>query len=268
MKNFAIQILISAFLLLSLASCDSHLVYEEGPAPELSVFYRDLNASQIPAIDFEMVRVNKQLNRTLTLRNTGKGVLKIGSINTDHAFFVVGKPSQNELKPGEACDVKISFKPNKWGTYSSNLSIISSDPAKRQTVFTVKGQSTQAPALKLGSITTPEGYNTVKFDFDGKGTKFLTEILTDDPDKAITDGATLHINATFSDGKSHDIIKKGRETEANKLFLSETGDRVSFNTAIRFGMSTFIDFKVYMVLESGEKTPTLEYRFERPADAN
>ncbi len=268
MKSISLNLLALLAILFNFSACDSHLVYENGQNPKLSVFYKDLNASEMPAIDFEMVRVNKQIERIIVLKNTGEGKLRIGSLNTDHAFFTVGKPSKNELSPGESCEAKVLFKPTKWGLYSSNLSIISSDPAQRQVVFTIKGQSTQAPGLSFGSITAPEGYNTVKFDFDGKGTKFLTEIATDDPDHAITKGASLYLTATFSDGKVHEIVKKGSGTEANGLMLSNKGDKVSFFTSMRFGMSTHIDFKLYMVLESGEKTPILEYRFIRPADAN
>ncbi|WP_020677382.1 S8 family serine peptidase [Geopsychrobacter electrodiphilus] len=99
-------------------------------------------------IDFASVAPLNSRSLSLLLKNGGGGSLVISGIDAsllDPAFSVVKDLcSGRSLSGGASCSVELGFAPQALGSYTSSLTVFSSDPAGSQTL-TLKGLGNNAP---------------------------------------------------------------------------------------------------------------------------
>ena len=65
----------------------------------------------------------KSAAKTITLKNTGTGVLKVNSISTS-AGFVETNTCVAALTAGESCEISVKFAPSVTGQIESSLMIV------------------------------------------------------------------------------------------------------------------------------------------------
>ncbi|NJO16773.1 MAG: choice-of-anchor D domain-containing protein [Thioploca sp.] len=114
-------------------------------------------------IDF--VQTNKLAKHTLTITNTGKGGLRIESLElADTSIFQINKDNcaNNVLIPAGSCTVTLQFQPPAAtiAAYQTQLQISSNDPQSPTTVD-LQGQSCSPNAIAHRSLTA----NPYRLDF-------------------------------------------------------------------------------------------------------
>ena len=110
--------------------------------------------------DFGQVTVDETASFTLTVGNSGSGVLEIGDIGQPAAPFAITDDgcANTNLAAGEECAIEVSFTPASTGAQQSSLSIASNDPEAARVVVKLSGTGVSAqPSLRI----SPE---TVRFD--------------------------------------------------------------------------------------------------------
>jgi len=110
--------------------------------------------------DFGRVTVDDTASFTLTVGNSGNGVLEIGAIGQPAAPFAITDDgcANTNLATGEECNIEVSFTPSSAGTKQSSLSIASNDPETARVVVKLSGTGVSAqPSLRI----SPE---RVRFD--------------------------------------------------------------------------------------------------------
>jgi uncharacterized repeat protein (TIGR01451 family) len=101
-----------------------------------------------PKLNMGIVRVGDRSRKSITLENTGTGVLTgtVGSLR--EPFFIVtdidskgkGGDSSFSLGPGQSRTVRVEFAPRRRCNYLTRLAITSSDPNRRRTRVSITGK--------------------------------------------------------------------------------------------------------------------------------
>ncbi|MGF1534449.1 MAG: DUF1573 domain-containing protein [Bernardetiaceae bacterium] len=258
-------------LVIALPACVS--VYDPGgePLAELEglsleiVVDEETGVGQVvfPTLDF-----GESFRAVFELRNTGTGALEIGAITTDHSAFVV---SEHERRIGsdEAITFSVTFKPEGFGDQRATLAFFSNDEDKPLFRVRLLGSSNAAP--RIGNtpslLTLPRGLNTEDLgDGDSFATLFYHEFDLNDPAQVITDEVELVIKGRFSNGTSGTIIKTKQGNEIERLTIAN--GKMSYYLVIRFGVSTRVDFDIFLRFPDGRVTETTSYPLVRPDGAN
>ncbi|PID87781.1 MAG: hypothetical protein CSB06_03880, partial [Bacteroidia bacterium] len=96
------------------------------------------------SLDFASVKVGKTAQKTITIKNTGEGALRISKIVSNKAVFTVS-PATLEVAAGASAKVTVSFKPTAAGAQSATISF--TDNAGNHTVA-VKGKGDKPNAIE------------------------------------------------------------------------------------------------------------------------
>jgi len=102
--------------------------------------------------DFGRITVDSSARFTLTVGNSGDGVLEIGKIGQPAAPFTIDDDncSDTSLDPGDECGIEVVFSPTGTGVQQSSLSIASNDPERARVVVKLSGIGISAqPSLRV-----------------------------------------------------------------------------------------------------------------------
>jgi sugar lactone lactonase YvrE len=96
---------------------------------------------ETPLRDFEVVKVRHVRAMTLSLANTGLGVLtgKVDTSGLKPPFSVLSGKGRFKIKYGESHRAKIKFAPRSKGPFSGRITVTSNDPNNQSVTVTVQG---------------------------------------------------------------------------------------------------------------------------------
>jgi PKD repeat protein len=106
------------------------------------------------SLDFGTLNIGDYTWSTISISNTGTGILKIGTITDLPRPFRIhtDECSGKWLDPSQSCAVVVEFAPEVDGTYSYVLTVPSNDRDSRNTTVTLQGVS-NAPTALGGNVT-------------------------------------------------------------------------------------------------------------------
>lgn len=91
-------------------------------------------------LEFDNIEVGSRVARTLTIRNEGRGFLKITDVTSDLPGLSVSQEAF-EVPPGESYDLTITVTPTAEGAFSGSLTIVSNDPDRNTIVLPLSGSA-------------------------------------------------------------------------------------------------------------------------------
>lgn len=91
--------------------------------------------SSTELLNFNGVKVTQTKTETITITNSGEGVLNVTSASTSPQVFTVSSEVPFSVNPGESADVSITFAPTEVTTYSGSVTFNSN--ATNNSTFTV-----------------------------------------------------------------------------------------------------------------------------------
>lgn len=274
-----LSMLVLSFLMMTvLSSCDKGFLAPEQETSTFEILVKENERRSSPldtaAVEFPKTRVNDESSQTFTIKNTGEHPLRLGNITTDQAYFQVIEPEISVIEAGESADFEVKFLPGNWGEYYATVGFFTDAQDGQAYNFEVVGTGTLAPELTTDNMETetPDGLNTVPFnDFDGNGTLFSFNIPIDDPNASIDENTRLFIDGKFSNGTEASLIHTATDEGTKRLIFNRTEGStevvMNFQIALRFGVSTHVDFKLQLEVQNGELSNPIEFRFRRPPGA-
>lgn len=118
-------------------------------------------------IDFENVEISQTAQRTVTIRNTGGGILEnlAVSVEGSNLVFPAGSLSTNSLAPNATTTFTIGFSPTATGTQNATLHIDSNDSSNSRfsVGLTGTGVSPEISVEEPVSTTLIDGSSTRNF---------------------------------------------------------------------------------------------------------
>ncbi len=141
-------------------------------------------------------------SQTVTLTNTGKGSLAIGSISAS-ANFAVSNTCGKSLAVGATCDLNVSFEPSAQGNMSGLITIADSATPKPQvievlgvgTVVELTPQSLNFGDQKVGTSSAPL---PVAVTNQGSSAITISKIATDSGNFTETNNCPAQLNSGAS----------------------------------------------------------------------
>ena len=113
----------------------------------------DISVSAV-ALDFGNVNIGQTSDQTLTIGNTGSGVLSVSAITFDDPQFTVVLPAGGfSIAPGASRLAAFRFTPTAAGVQSATLTIASNDPSNPMLSIGVRGN---AGSSALGNFVLSE----------------------------------------------------------------------------------------------------------------
>jgi hypothetical protein len=104
-------------------------------------------------ITFDSTRVGSSSTRQISIRNAGLLPLTINSVRFTTNEFVVSTPTLPvTIDPNQTRNLTIAFTPKQSGARLADMSILSNDPRRPETLFTVTGSAT----VVAGTVVTDE----------------------------------------------------------------------------------------------------------------
>ena len=91
-------------------------------------------------LEFDNIVVGIRVDSTLTIRNEGRGFLKITDVTSDLPGLSVSQKAF-EVPPGESYDLTITVTPTAEGSFSGSLTIVSNDPDRNTIVLPLSGSA-------------------------------------------------------------------------------------------------------------------------------
>ncbi|MGH1365792.1 MAG: choice-of-anchor D domain-containing protein [Calditrichia bacterium] len=191
------------------------------PVPNIS--------ASLDSISFgEMVIVNSQINRSVTVRNIGSDTLFISGISTlapdGNRFNIISGADADTLLPSAAQIISIDFIPDIAREYSSQLQILSDDPDMNDLRVILQGTAIEEPAPVLGISADTLNFGTRQIGSTAP-LRVLKVFNTGNLELDISD-VTVTPNETFfeivSGGGSFQIVP-GDSQEITVRFITENG---------------------------------------------
>lgn len=217
-----------------------------------------------PSVDF-----GESFEAVFEVRNVGSGTLEVGQITVDNNAFTVIREGGSSIGANQSMQFRVRFKPVGFGLQRTTLAFLSNDAERPLVSLKLSGESKAAPEIIVPpvSLTLPDGLNTEQIDEDGElGTLFFHEFELNDPAGAITDEVELVLRGEFSNGSAGNTVKTTEGTERERVTFRN--GRMSYYLGIRFGVSTYIDFELFLRFPDGRVTETKTFRLSRPEGAN
>lgn len=110
------------------------------------------------ALDFGSIEFTSNATRSLTITNSGTGMLVIGNITSPALPFTVDNDgcSGKNIQAGQSCRIDLMSKPSYAGTFNSTFTVATNDPAHAATPISLAGSAVN-PASISGTITDQAG---------------------------------------------------------------------------------------------------------------
>ncbi|MGA1195500.1 MAG: choice-of-anchor D domain-containing protein [Candidatus Latescibacterota bacterium] len=115
------------------------------------------------SISFGQTELNKSVQKTITIRNDGPGVLNVSNVTTTLTDISIST-KQFTVAAGASKDITITYTPKTESTLSGTINIVSDDPAKGTLNISLSGTAIFIPA-------------NPRADFDGSGTIDFPDFL-------------------------------------------------------------------------------------------
>ncbi len=112
-------------------------IYVEGTALEKKEPIADVSPL---SVDFGQVLTKEKKTETVNIKNTGKAVLQINSINISDTNNFYTENKCFSINPGETCSLKISFSPQKEGDFKAVMVLNTNSSAKSKIQVSLKGR--------------------------------------------------------------------------------------------------------------------------------
>jgi hypothetical protein len=135
-------------------------------------------------LSFGQIELNKSVQKTITIRNDGPGVLNVSNITTSLTDIKISS-TQFTVAAGASKDVTITYTPKTESTLAGIINIISDDPTKGTLNINLTGTAIFIPA-------------NPRADFDGSGIVDFPDFLgfarafgTNDPIYDLNDNGTV-----------------------------------------------------------------------------
>jgi hypothetical protein len=201
--------------------------------------------------------------QSITIRNTGSGLLNLGSVTavgSHHQDFSFSQLPPT-LGPRTSVALNITFKPSASGTRSASIRIANNDPDESPFEIAMAGTGIPGPEIAVGTINTPDlrsgqaevAYAAVKlasggamqsFTIRNQGSADLTGLLpvvigtnasdfivTQRPPSTITPGDMATFEVTFnpaSQGSKAAVLRiASNDSDENPFVIDLTGDALS-----------------------------------------
>ena len=117
------------------------------PAPNMTL--------STTTLDFGGVEVGAANTLSVTVMNTGTGVLTISEVRSDEAVFVVVSSLNGvTIGPGESATVDLQFEPQAGVGYGGSLTVVSDDPNSATVQISLLGAGFQPRGLLQVSVDT------------------------------------------------------------------------------------------------------------------
>ncbi|WP_425615971.1 choice-of-anchor D domain-containing protein [Anatilimnocola sp. NA78] len=155
---------------------------EETPEPEINVLNGTVNVQTGGTISFGNVQVGSFLNKTITIRNTGPGVLNLQSLvgNLPTGFTLISDIANLTLATNQSTTFTIRLTPTVAGAVNQTLTIGSNDADESAFTLQLTGTATPAPQPEInvlnGTVNVQTG-GTISFGSVQVG-KFLNKTIT------------------------------------------------------------------------------------------
>ncbi|WP_254512688.1 choice-of-anchor D domain-containing protein [Anatilimnocola floriformis] len=125
---------------------------EDTSAPEINVLNGTTAIQTGGTVSFGSVQVGNFINKTLTIKNTGDGVLTLSPLtNADlpPGFSIVTNFGTNVLAAGASTTIVLRFTPTTAGATSGMLTLLNDDADEGSFAINLSGTATPAPAPEI-----------------------------------------------------------------------------------------------------------------------
>jgi subtilisin family serine protease len=130
-------------------------IYTNDPENPLVIVPVSLNVAGIPAmsispsvLDFGVVFISTEVEKNITVRNSGTDVLEVYSLEIDNGVFSI----VNEgfaLDPLESRSIGVNFSPVNVGDFIGTLTITSNDPNDAVVTIEILGSAVNPPVISV-----------------------------------------------------------------------------------------------------------------------
>lgn len=119
-------------------------------------------------ISFQDVTTGLYLDKEVSVRNSGRGSLVLGTITSPSAPFVKKADlcSGVTLGPQSSCKVTYRFSPSSEGTFTSSSNIPSNDPQKELMTVTLSGNGVSGTPVTVYLVNPPDAQEADACSYD------------------------------------------------------------------------------------------------------
>lgn len=139
------------------------------PQPEIVVTLGTVNVATGGTVNFGSAAVGNVVNKIITVKNTGPGVLNLQSLVAESmppGFALVSNLSSLTLATNQTATFTVRFAPSAVGATAQSLTLLSNDADEGSFVINLTGTATPAPqpeiAVSLGTVNVATG-GTINF---------------------------------------------------------------------------------------------------------
>jgi uncharacterized repeat protein (TIGR01451 family) len=153
------------------------------PQPEIAVSLGTVNVNTGGTINFGSIRVGTYVNKVITVKNTGPGVLNLQALvpgDMPPGFTLVTNLAKLSLAKGQSTTFTVRFTPSAVGAASESISILSNDADESAFTLNLSGTATPPPAPEIAinvGATNVESGGTVDFG-NVPLTQYLNQVVT------------------------------------------------------------------------------------------
>lgn len=243
------------------------------PAPEIAVFYRDENTTEIQN-GFEFIEGGNletgfQEFFEFEIENKGNATLEITDIISDNSNFDISNSTQNTLEATEKARFLVRFTAENLGENIATISIRNNDTDENPFVFKIRFTVVEpAFQIRYQTVTIPEGLNTIPSNTGANRTLFQKQFDVIDPENIVRGTPVLRVRFISSNGGSDSFSATLFGTDGRRIFFENDFDDLFYRQSIRFAEADYLDFEVYLELPTGQRSNLERYRLQRPDGAN